>query len=124
MINYKLGEVEMRFVDIVWNNEPLTSGELVKLAETHLAWKKSTTYTILRKLCEKNILLNENGKVTTLVTKTEYTAMQSEKFVDDTFSGSLPKFLASFSVRKKLSAKEIDEIQQFIDKHKEEKYAK
>ncbi len=119
MIDYKLGEVEMKFVDIIWDNEPLASGELVKLAEAELSWKKSTTYTILRKLCEKRILKNENGKVTSLVTKLEYTAMQSEKFVEDTFSGSLPKFLASFSVRKKLSNKEIDEIQTFIDKYRE-----
>ncbi len=118
MIDYKLGEVEMRFVDIIWSNEPLASGELVKLAEEELSWKKSTTYTILRKLCEKGILLNKNSEVTSLVTKEEYSAMQSEKFVDETFSGSLPNFLASFSKRKKLSDKEIDEIQQFIDKHR------
>lgn len=119
MIDYKLGEVEMRFADIVWSNEPLPSGELVKLAEAELSWKKSTTYTILRKLCEKGILQNENGMVISLITKAAYTAIQSEKFVDDTFSGSLPKFLTSFSSRKKLSNKEIDEIQQFIDKHRE-----
>ncbi len=120
MIDYKLGEVEMRFVDIIWNNEPLSSGELVKLAEDELSWKKSTTYTILRKLCGKGILLNDNSEVTSLITKEEYTALQSEKFVHDTFSGSLPEFLTSFSRRKKLSNKEIDEIQQFIDKYRKE----
>ncbi len=120
MIDYKLGEVEMRFVDIIWNNEPLSSGELVKLAELELSWKKSTTYTILRKLCGKGILLNANSEVTSLITKEEYNAMQSEKFVDDIFSGSLPEFLTSFSRRKKLSNKEINEIQQFIDKYRKE----
>ena len=119
MIEYKLGEVEMRFADIIWGHQPLPSGELVKLADAELSWKKSTTYTILRKLCEKGILQNEGGMVTSLITKAEYTAMQSEKFVEDTFSGSLPQFLSSFSSRKKLSNKEMDEIQQFIDKHRE-----
>ena len=119
MIEYKLGEVEMRFADIIWGHQPLPSGELVKLAAAELSWKKSTTYTILRKLCEKGILQNEGGMVTSLITKAEYTAMQSEKFVEDTFSGSLPQFLTSFSSRKKLSNKEMDEIQQFIDKHRE-----
>lgn len=119
MIDYKLGEVEMRFADIIWENEPLASGELVKLAEAKLSWKKSTTYTILRKLCQKGILQNEEGIVSALITKAEYTALQSERFVEDTFSGSLPKFLAAFSLRKKLSDHEIEEIQQFIDQHKE-----
>ena len=72
MIDYKLGEVEMRFADIIWCNEPLPSGELVKLAEAELSWKKSTTYTILRKLCEKDIFQNEGGVVTSLITKSEY----------------------------------------------------
>ena len=119
MIEYKLGEIEMCFADIVWENEPLSSGELVKLALKELTWKKSTTYTIIRKLCEKGIFQNENGIVSSLVSKTEYDSLQSEKFVDETFSGSLPKFLTSFAMRKKLSDEEIEEIQQFIDGHKE-----
>ena len=119
MIEYKLGEIEMRFADIIWTNEPLPSGELVKLALKELTWKKSTTYTIIRKLCEKGILQNENGIVSSLVSKTEYDSMQSEKFVEDTFSGSLPKFLTAFSMRKKLSDEEIEEIQNFIDEHRE-----
>ena len=119
MIEYKLGEIEMRFTAIVWDNEPLSSGELVKLALNELSWKKSTTYTIIRKLCEKGILQNENGTVSSLVSKKEYDSLQSEKFVDETFLGSLPNFLASFSMRKKLSDKEIEEIQQFINDHKE-----
>lgn len=119
MIEYKLGQIEMQFVDIIWENEPLASGELVKLAEVKLSWKKSTTYTILRKLCQKGILQNEGGIVSSLITKREYIALQSEKFVEDTFSGSLPKFLAAFSLRKKLSSHEIEEIQHFIDQHRE-----
>ena len=119
MIEYKLGEIEMRFADIIWENEPLSSGELVKLALKELSWKKSTTYTIIRKLCEKGIVQNEKGTVSSLVSKREYDSLQSEKFVDETFFGSLPNFLASFSMRKKLSDEDIDKIQQIIDKHRE-----
>ncbi|MEG1541914.1 MAG: BlaI/MecI/CopY family transcriptional regulator, partial [Oscillospiraceae bacterium] len=91
------------------------------LAETNIAWKKSTTYTILRKLCEKGLFKNENGAVTSLVSKEEYISIQSERFVDETFSGSLPRFIASFSRRKNLSDKEIAEIQSMIDGHRGEK---
>ncbi|XBX10662.1 BlaI/MecI/CopY family transcriptional regulator (plasmid) [Enterocloster clostridioformis] len=118
MIEYKLGNIEMRFADLIWTNEPIPSGELVKLAEASISWKKSTTYTILRKLCEKGIFQNENGFVTSCVSKEEYIAMQSERFVDETFSGSLPQFIASFSKRKKLSGKELEEIQRLIDLYK------
>lgn len=119
MIEYKLGNVEMRFADIIWNNEPLSSGELVKLAEKELNWNRSTTYTILRRLCQRGMFQNEKGTVSSLVSKADFISAQSEKFVDETFSGSLPQFLASFARRKKLSDKEIDEIQKFIDEHRE-----
>ena len=115
MAEYKLGEIEMRFAEIIWNNEPLTSGELVKLAEKELLWKKSTTYTILRKICEREIFKNENGTVTSLISKEEFLAGQSEKFIEETFSGSLPKFLSAFTMKKKLSNKEIEELQRLID---------
>ncbi|NLZ95191.1 MAG: BlaI/MecI/CopY family transcriptional regulator [Bacteroidales bacterium] len=118
MVEYKLGDIEMRFANLIWTNEPISSGELVKLAEASISWKKSTTYTILRKLCEKGIFQNENGSVTSLVSKEEYISIQSERFVDETFSGSLPQFIASFSMRKKLSNKELAEIQRLIDTHK------
>lgn len=118
MIEYKLGDIEMRFADLIWTNEPISSGELVKLAEASISWKKSTTYTILRKLCEKGIFQNENGAVTSLVSKEEYISMQSERFVAETFSGSLPQFIASFSMRKQLSNNELVEIQALIDTYK------
>lgn len=117
-MNYKLGEVEMKFADLIWNNEPIPSGVLVKLANAELEWKKSTTYTIIRKLCEKGIFYNGDGIVTSLVSKAEYHAMQTEQFVEETFEGSLPKFLVAFATKKKLSEKEIQEIQKFIDEHK------
>lgn len=119
MIEYKLGDVEMRFADIIWNHEPLSSGELVKLAEKALSWNRSTTYTILRRLCQRGIFQNNKGTVTSRVSKTEFIAAKSEQFVEETFSGSLPKFLAAFATRKTLSETEVEAIQKLIDTHKE-----
>lgn len=115
MAEYRLGAIEMRFADIIWNNEPLQSGELVKLCEKELNWKKSTTYTILRRLCERGIFQNTDGRVTSLVSKEEFTARQSEEFVEEAFQGSLPKFLTAFTTRKKLSDSEIQELQKIIE---------
>lgn len=115
MADMRLGVVETRFADLIWENEPISSGELVKLCEQKLSWKKSTTYTILRRLCERGIFLNHKGTVTSLISKDEFHAMQSEKFVEDTFEGSLPRFLAAFSTRKKLSDDEINALQKLID---------
>lgn len=115
MEEMKLGVVEAKFADIIWQNEPLTSGELVKLCLTELNWKKSTTYTVLKKLCDRGIFENEGGKVTSLLSKDEFFAMQSEKFVEETFSGSLPAFIAAFTQRKELSDADIEEIRRMID---------
>jgi len=115
MPDTKLGVVETHFADLIWNNEPISSGELVKLCEKELSWKKSTTYTILRRLCERGIFQNINGVVTSLISKDEFNAAQSEKFVEETFNGSLPKFLAAFSTRKKLSDSEIEDLKRLID---------
>ena len=116
MTEAKLGVIETRFADLIWSREPISSGELVKLCDRELNWKKSTTYTILRRLCERGIFCNNNGTVTSLVSKDEIIAAQSEKFVEETFDGSLPRFLAAFSMRKKLSDEEICELQKLIDK--------
>ena len=110
----KLGVIESRFADIIWNNEPLSSGELVKKAAEELDWKKSTTYTVLKKLCERGIFQNENGTVTSKLSKEDYYAMQSEAFVNETFGGSLPSFIAAFTSRNKLSEKETLELVQLI----------
>ena len=114
MPDYKLGEIEKRFADLIWDNEPINSGELVKIAEKELTWKKSTTYTILRRLCERGIFQNNDSIVSSQISKEEFMARQSEQFVEDTFDGSLPKFLAAFSRRKKLSDKEIKEVLNII----------
>lgn len=116
MDGIKLGMVEARFADIVWENEPLTTKELVALCEKELNWKRTTTYTVLKKLCERGIFKTENSIVTALISKNEFYAIQSEKFVDDTFHGSLPAFVAAFTSRKKPSEKEIEEIKRMIEK--------
>lgn len=115
MSEYRLGAVEARFADIIWENEPLTSTELVKLCEQELTWKKSTTYTVLKRLCERGIFQNEKGTVSSLISRQEYYALQSKEFVEENFSGSLPAFLAAFGSRQKLSEGEISELQKIID---------
>ncbi len=117
----ELGDVQLAFAELVWESEPIKSGDLVKLCEAKLEWKKSTTYTVLRKLCEKGLLKNENGVVTSIVSKDEFYASKSEQFVDETFNGSLPAFIAAFGSRKKISNKEIDEIQKMINDFKRKK---
>lgn len=116
MAEIKLGMVEARFADIIWENEPLTTKELVAFCEKELNWKRTTTYTVLKKLCERGIFKTENSIVTSLISKDEFYAIQSENFVDETFAGSLPAFVAAFTSRKKPSKKEIEEIKRMIDK--------
>ena len=120
MSDYQMGAVESKFADIIWENEPISSTELSKHSEEILKWKKSTTYTVLKRLCDKGIFQNIKGTVTSLISKQEFYSLQSEKFVEETFEGSLPAFLAAFSKRKKLSADEISEIRKMIDSYKED----
>ena len=115
MAEYKLGEIESIFADIIWDNEPLSSRRLAELALDRLDWKRTTTYTILKRLCDRELFRNEGGTVTSLVSREEFYARQSEMFVEETFHGSLPAFLAAFGSRKKLSDSEIDELQKVID---------
>ena len=115
MEDYKLGVMEAKFAELILDSEPISSGELVKLCEKELTWKKSTTYTMLRRLCDRGIFQNRAGTVSSLMTRQEFAALQSEKFVEETFDGSLPKFLAAFTMRKKLSEEEIDELQRLIN---------
>lgn len=120
MEDYKLGAMETKFAELMWDNEPVSSGDLVKLCEKELTWKKSTTYTMLRRLCERGIFQNKGGIVSSLMSKRELNALQSEKFVEETFEGSLPQFIAAFTLRKKLSEKEINELQRLIDEKRGE----
>lgn len=119
MKEYKLTESEEKFAELIWRNEPIGSGDLVKLCEKEMNWKKSTTYTVLKKLCGKCIFQNENTIVSSLITKDEYYAKQSIQFVEDTFGGSLPKFLTAFISGKKLSEHQAEELKKLIDEHKE-----
>ena len=116
----ELGEVQERFAKIIWEKAPITSGELVNIANEEFGWKKSTTYTVLRKLCDKGLFVNENGVVSVLMTMEEYHSKKSEEVVDEFFDGSLPAFIAAFANSKKISAEDVDEIQAMIDKFKGE----
>lgn len=115
MKDMKLGVIETRFAEIIWSNEPLTTNQLIKLCAEELEWKRTTTYTVLKKLCDKGIFRTENSLVTAVISKQEFEGMQSEQFVEETFKGSLPAFLTAFNSRKKLSNADIDEIQKLID---------
>ena len=115
MGDIKLGMVESRFAEIVWTHEPLTTSELIKICAQQLQWKRTTTYTVLKKLSEKGIFKTENSVVTSVISRQEFNAMQSEQFVEENFKGSLPAFLAAFTARRKLSDKEIDEMKELIE---------
>ena len=118
-MNYiNIGTVESRFADIIWEKAPIASHELVKIAETELNWKKSTTYTVLKRLCEKGIFKNENAVVCSLVSREEFYSLQSKKFVDQAFEGSLPAFLAAFCARKELNSEELEFLTELIKKYK------
>ncbi len=120
MEELKLGTVESKFADIIWKNEPISSGQLVKLCGQQLDWKKSTTYTMLKRLCERGLFQNEKGMVSALMTKEEFGAAQSEKIIEESFDGSLPAFIAAFTSRKKLSPDDVNEIQKMIDSYRVE----
>ena len=115
MVNYELGVVQERFADLVWAHEPIASGELVKICERELNWKKPTTYTVLRKLCEKGLFVNDNGTVRVLLDRDEFLVRRGEQFVSENYDGSLPAFIAAFTKRRKLSEEEALEIQRLID---------
>ena len=117
MIDYQMGLVEAKFADIIWENEPVASAQLVKLSEESFKWKKSTTYTVLKRLCDKGIFQNNKGIVTSLISKQDFFAAQSEKFVEETFNGSLPAFLAAFTSRKKLTSEEADYLRKMVDEY-------
>ncbi len=120
MNEIQLGVIESKFADIIWENEPMSSSALVKLCEERLTWKKSTTFTVLRRLCDKGLFKNEKGVVSSLISKQDFYSLQSERFVEDTFDGSLPAFIAAFTARKKLSKEDILLLKNMIDEYKEE----
>lgn len=115
MTDLKMGSAEARFADLIWENEPLTSGQLAKLGAAEFDWKKTTSFTVLKRLCDRGIFQNQGGTVTSLISREEFYARHSEQYVEETFGGSLPAFLAAFGTRKKLSDQEIEELQKVID---------
>ena len=115
MSELRMGAAEARFADIIWTNEPITSGDLAKLGFEEFEWKKTTCYTVLKRLCERGVFQNQKGIVTSLISREDYYARHSEQYVEETFGGSLPAFLAAFGSRKKLSDKEVNELQKIID---------
>lgn len=119
MEQYKLGDMEAKFARLIWDNAPIGSGALVKLCEEELHWKKSTTYTMLKRLCKREIFQNEGGIVTARLSADEFAAAQGEQFLDETFHGSLPLFLAAFTRRNKLNPTDIAQLQRLIDEMKE-----
>ena len=120
MQDISLGVIEARFADIIWNDAPLPSSKLVTLAQDALGWKKSTTYTVLKRLCEKGIFENNGGTVTVKLTRDDFYTLQSQRFVEDNFHGSLPAFLAAFTSGKRLTLQEVDQLRQLVQAHEEE----
>ncbi len=115
MYDIELGAVQERFADIVWEHEPIGSGDLVKICEKELGWKKPTTYTVLRKLCEKGLLKNEDGVVSSLVSREAFYSAKSKQIIDDSYNGSLPAFIAAFMSGKDITSEEAEEIKKMID---------
>lgn len=117
---YKLTETEEKFASIIWDRQPVPSMELVRICEGQLHWKKSTTFTVLKKLCVRGIFQNENAVVTARISKEDFYAGKSRQFVQETFDGSLPRFLTAFIGRKKLSREQAEEIKNLIERYQEE----
>lgn len=120
MLIYIMTETEQEFAQIIWNNEPLGSGQLVKLASEKLNWKKSTTYTVLRKLCENGIFKNEDTVVSAVISQEEYIRRKGEVYLEEHYNGSLPKFVAAFMNKKKLERSEIEELAKMIEEYRED----
>lgn len=120
MNEYQMGTVESKFADLIWENEPISSTALAKRSEELFCWKKSTTYTVLKRLCDKGIFQNDKGTVSSKISRTEFYALQSERFVEETFSGSLPAFLAAFTARKSLTAEEVAQLRRIVAEYEEE----
>ena len=115
MTDIRLGLVEAHFADILWEHAPITTKELVALCEKQLNWKRTTTYTVLKKLCDRGIFATKDHMITVLLSKDDFHAMQSEHFVEQTFCGSLPAFLAAFTTRKPLTPEDVEEIKKLLD---------
>ena len=121
MGDLQMGAIESKFADIIWESEPISTAELVRRSEAAFRWKKTTTYTVLKRLCEKGIFEMNKGTVTSLMSRQEFYSVQSENFVKETFDGSLPAFFAAFTARKTLTPEELAELRNMIDSYGEGK---
>lgn len=119
MAEIQLGVIEARFAEMIWEHEPVTSSELVKLAAEAFTWKRTTTHTVLKRLCEKGLFQNNKGTVTCLMSRSQFYSLQSRQFVENTFDGSLPAFIAAFTKSSTLTPQEAEEIRKMIDKAEE-----
>lgn len=119
MADLQMGALESRFADIIWSNEPIASSELARRSEAALGWKKTTSFTVLKRLCDKGIFQNVKGTVTSLLSREEYYAKQSQKFVEETFQGSLPAFLAAFTSGKALTKEEVAQLRRMVAEYEE-----
>ncbi|MBQ7924676.1 MAG: BlaI/MecI/CopY family transcriptional regulator [Lachnospiraceae bacterium] len=120
---YKLGEMEQKFAELIWEQAPIGSGELTKLCEEAFCWKRTTTYTMLKRLCDRDLFANEKGTVVVKMTREEFQGLQGEQFINEHYEGSLPRFLAAFSKRKKISETEIAQLKRLIEEYEEESHA-
>lgn len=120
MSEMQMGAIESRFADIIWQHEPISSADLAKYSEEQLKWKKTTSYTVLKRLCDKGIFQNQKGTVTSLISRQDFYSMQSEKFVEETFDGSLPAFLTAFTARKNLTPEEVAQLRRLVAEYEEE----
>ena len=114
-MDIQMGAIESRFAEIIWEREPVSTTELVKVSVEEFDWKKTTTYTVLKRLCDKGIFQNESGTVTSLISRDEFYSLKSERFVEEEFNGSLPAFLAAFTKRKALTAEELDALCRMVE---------
>ena len=119
MEKLKLGEMEQRLADLIWKHEPMSSRELTEFCAAEFDWKRTTTYTMLKRLCERGMFENQAGQVSSLLSRDEFGAMQGEQFLSESFGGSLPRFLAAFTSRNRLSEREVNDILKLIDEYKE-----
>lgn len=117
---YKLGEMEGKLAELIWKHAPVATRNLVELCADAFGWKRTTTYTMLKRLCDRGIFESKEGCVSALVTREEFQGAQGEQFLREAFDGSLPQFLAAFCRRKKLSREEVQEIQKLIDDYEGE----
>ena len=119
MKDMHMGQGEKQFAELIWEREPISTVELARLGEERLDWKKTTSYTVLKRLCDKGLFRNEKGTVTVCMTKEEYGAHKSEQFVAESFQGSLPAFLAAFTSRRGLSKEEVAQLRRMVEQYEE-----